>query len=109
MTPPNCWSGASDDYGDSGGVQWTGEQGKSGPGPDPDPQPGPGPAPGPAPGPGGKKCIGEHCDDGGSLDDWALYSCAPPSADCAPLVLPPWLAAAVHTPAWLLGREPIAW
>eukprot|EP01052_Picozoa_sp_SAG31_P002526 SAG31_NODE_90_length_26410_cov_175.663981_3_plen_385_part_00 len=28
-TPPNCWSGDSNDYGDSGGVEWQGEQGKS--------------------------------------------------------------------------------
>jgi hypothetical protein len=48
LTPPNCWTGDSDDYGDSGGVEWQGEQGKGGPAP----APGPGPAPGPAPGPG---------------------------------------------------------
>ena len=28
-TAPNCWSGASDNYGDSGGVKWQGEQGKA--------------------------------------------------------------------------------
>ena len=50
MTPPNCWSGNSDDYGDSGGVYWQGEQGRgSDPGPDPDPDPGGG-SPSPSPG-----------------------------------------------------------
>ena len=29
FTPPNCWSGDGDDYGDSGGVEWLGEQGKA--------------------------------------------------------------------------------
>ena len=40
MTPPNCWSGNSQDYGDSGGVEWQGEQGKGSPGPAPVPPPG---------------------------------------------------------------------
>ena len=35
MTPPNCWRGNSSDYGDSGGVEWQGEQGKSAPAPVP--------------------------------------------------------------------------
>jgi hypothetical protein len=51
LYPPNCWYGASDDYGDSGGVYWMGEQGRCpAPGPAPDPGPGPAPPPG-APGP----------------------------------------------------------
>jgi hypothetical protein len=28
LYPPNCWYGASDDYGDSGGVYWMGEKGR---------------------------------------------------------------------------------
>jgi hypothetical protein len=50
--PPNCWTGASDDYGDSGGVEWQGEQGKApAPGPAPGPTPGPTPTPTPTPTP----------------------------------------------------------
>ena len=46
MTPPNCWSGASDDYGDSGGVEWQGEQGKAGP---------------PGPTPPAVRCVNNTC------------------------------------------------
>ena len=37
LTPPNCWTGDSMDYGDSGGVEWQGEQGKFDPPPPPPP------------------------------------------------------------------------
>ena len=53
-----CMWGDSADYGDSGGIQFQGEQGR---GDDPDPS---------HPGGGSHKhhkCIGVHCDDGGAL------------------------------------------
>jgi hypothetical protein len=87
MTPPNCWSGNSNDYGDSGGVEWQGEQGKGGPapapapGPGPAPAPGPGPAPAPAPAPGGggiapgAKCIGVHCTSDEAESNWGMLFC----------------------------------
>ena len=83
MTPPNCWRGSSTDYGDSGGVEWQGEQGKAAPGPAPAPGPGPTPAPGPAPAPapgGGKvapgaKCIGVHCTQDEMQSNWGTLFC----------------------------------
>ena len=88
MTPPNCWSGNSQDYGDSGGVEWQGEQGKNAPGPapGPDPTPGPGPAPGPAPAPGGGTepgCVGVHCTQMAMQESWGAFFCVALGGVCA--------------------------
>jgi hypothetical protein len=77
MTPPNCWIGHSSDYGDSGGVEWQGEQGKGGP------PPAPGPAPFkimPAPCPTGFAYI--------TTDEASVPSCPPPLARARPAPSP---------------------
>jgi hypothetical protein len=73
LTPPNCWTGDSDDYGDSGGVEWQGEQGKGGPAP----APAPGPAPPVRPGllPSGEKSVGKRCDPGEADDCISIAEC----------------------------------
>ena len=57
-----CWSGNSNNYADSGGVEWQGEQGRGVPGPAPAPGPRPSPGPAPAPGPIAPAGPGALCD-----------------------------------------------
>ena len=91
MTPPNCWSGNSQDYGDSGGVEWQGEQGKGAPapapapGPDPAPGPGPAPAPGPSGGGGGEDpgCVGVHCTQMAMKESWGVFFCVALGSVCS--------------------------
>jgi hypothetical protein len=78
-TPPNCWSGNSQDYGDSGGVEWQGEQGK-----------GPAPAPGPAPSPSGFRCVNNTCV---SVDGAGFPSNETCTHGCGPVPEPPCPAA----------------
>jgi hypothetical protein len=95
MTPPNCWSGNSQDNGDSGGVEWQGEQGKGAPAPAPGPDPAPGPAPAPGPGPapapggdgGGPGCVGVHCTQMAMQESWGAFFCVALGGVCGLYIL----------------------